>query len=293
MCGILGYVKGSVEIEPKLLSQVMTRMFISAQSRGRDATGFAYLNTDGHLAVVKQAVPASQFLDAIRDVDYGKVDIFIGHTRAATQGSPKDNVNNHPIMSKESKMALTHNGMIRSSVRLKQDGEVDSEAILRLVEQKSNVVDGIRHAYKNYHGQAAFAIIGEKFPDKLYLARDGNPLVLAYVKELDLILYASTEQIIRAGLSTDKLHYGFFSERETLYKALFEEVEDDTILVVKRCSNGHFKLKTTTLEGKPEEGARKWGYGIPSLEDHNRGYRVSRRTDEPEFFDTEAWREQE
>lgn len=304
MCGVCGYVKGTKEVDPKVLEQIMVRLFVASQSRGRDATGFAYVdNTTKKLTVVKAPVCAGEFIEEIKKVKWGKADIFIGHTRAGTHGSPKNNENNHPIFSKESGMALTHNGIVRSNHKLKVDGEVDSEIILRLVERKSNVVEGIRYAYQNYWGSASFAIVGEKFPETLYLVRDGSPLVMAYVKEFDLILYASTEDILRVGLSNDKFYCGgFFSERKLAFQTVFESVEDDTLLVVKRGSKGELRLKTKALEGKKDEPTRKWSYGVPSLERHNESYGgqgVMFRETTPDDgsglsdIDTESWREQE
>lgn len=249
MCGILGFVKGRKEIPEPILKSILKPMFLACQNRGSDATGYAYVNGK-HIYVRKSPVPATTFVKTLDCDRWDGVNIFIGHCRAATNGKPSQNENNHPIISKVSKIAIAHNGVVSTKVRdLKVDSECDSELILRLIEQKNSILKGIQYADENIWGSATYSLIGASFPNILYLVRDSNPLALAYLPEFDLILYASTKEIIKAGVSTYHQKFGFFSDRKYRYKVIFEECPDDTILIIKRSENGAINIDQKKLNG--------------------------------------------
>lgn len=258
MCGIVGWIQGKKKIKQEELQLITKKLFMSAQSRGSDATGMGYIE-DGKMTVIKDAVPASKFLPYVDMVPTDKVKIFIGHTRAATQGHPSNNMNNHPIVSKVSSIALVHNGYARTQVKLKKDAEVDSEDILRLVEQKDKVEDGITYAEKKYTGASAYAIIGTKFPDTIYLVRSGQPLWLGYVKELDLIVFASTQDIVSFGMSDYKLHHKIFLEKRKKYSVLWKELDDNGYIVIHRKKDG-FSFHTESFK-KETQGYFQTYYG--------------------------------
>jgi len=261
MCGIIGYVKGRKEVDKTELQEMMRDMFISSQSRGVDATGYGYIS-EGRVVVDKAPVPATGFVKRLNDVPWDEVDIFMGHTRAATKGDPKNPENNHPLVSKLSGLALVHNGIVSTSKKLKTDGEVDSEVLLRLIELKADVYEGIKFAEEHYSGSAAYALIGTHFPNRLYLVRSGNPMVLAYVQDLDLILYASTEAIIKAGLNDYKCHLGFFWEKRKRHTALFQDMDDNSMLSIQKGSKG-FTIRKEEFKKKKDElyNAQWWKSG--------------------------------
>ena len=259
MCGIIGYVKGKKDIDKEVLRDMVHDLLIACQSRGVDATGYGYIK-DGKVVVDKAPGPAMGFVERLRDIPFDEVQLFVGHTRAATKGSPQNNENNHPIVSKDSGLLIAHNGVVSSHKDLKQDGEVDSEVILRLIELRQDVVEGIKYAEDNYTGPSAYVLLGVDFPKKMYIVRSGNPMVLAYLPELDLVLFGSTERIIRAAIQDKKCHLNYFWEKNKRYEALFQEMDDDAVLTVSSVTRG-ISIKRIKMDtNKPRIGY--WNYGI-------------------------------
>ena len=107
MCGIVGYV-GQEQAAPILLDGLE-----HLEYRGYDSAGIAVLSEKKGLQV-KKSKGRLKVLNAL--VDGGRtVDgiLGIGHTRWATHGEPND-VNSHPHLSQDSKIAVVHNGIIEN-----------------------------------------------------------------------------------------------------------------------------------------------------------------------------------
>lgn len=253
MCGIIGYVTGKKEVDRTELQYMIHDMFIASQARGQDATGYGYINTDNKVVVDKAPITAVEFVKRLGDVPFDKVKIFMGHTRAATKGDPKSSENNHPIVSKDSGLVLVHNGIVATKKKLKTDGEVDSEVLLRLIELRTDVKEGIKFAEENYTGSAAYALIGIDFPNKIYLVRSGNPMSLAYIKELDLVLFASTESILKSGMNDYYSYLDFFIEKKKRYSALFQDMDDNSMLSIQTTVKG-LTIKKEEFKKKKETG---------------------------------------
>ncbi|MBZ0181776.1 MAG: hypothetical protein K8F60_04915, partial [Melioribacteraceae bacterium] len=108
MCGIMGYYSFGRTTPNK---NKIEKMFVLLESRGRDASGFAYINNQNKLVVSKAAVKSSDF---VKEADWKSLvlpKIMILHTRAKTQGEPTNNMNNHPLFTKDG-LCIVHNGMI-------------------------------------------------------------------------------------------------------------------------------------------------------------------------------------
>ena len=89
----------------------ITKMFVLLESRGRDASGFAYMNNQNKLIVLKLAKKSSE---TVKGNDWKNLvlpQIMILHTRAKTQGEPTNNMNNHSLFTKDG-LCIVHNGMI-------------------------------------------------------------------------------------------------------------------------------------------------------------------------------------
>ena len=108
MCGIMGYYAfGDIIPNKKKIED----MFILLETRGTDASGFAYLNNKNELQITKAETPASSLVKSPRWKDLELPKIMIFHTRLKTQGEPTNNMNNHPLFTKKG-LAIVHNGMI-------------------------------------------------------------------------------------------------------------------------------------------------------------------------------------
>lgn len=202
MCGIMGYYAFSGRLPDKTK---ITEMFSLLECRGRDACGFAYIKDDG-LVVHKDAVRSSHYVQSEQWNKIPLPQIFIAHTRMKTQGSEKNNANNHPLFNKQG-LCIVHNGMIHNDAEIfsknHRDAEVDSEAILAVLSSKSKG-DKIKQVFDKLDGSFAFALIDKQNPERLVLVKKDNPLELYYNEEDDILYFCSEADIMRESLSIRK-----------------------------------------------------------------------------------------
>ena len=147
MCGILGGITPGMSPEER--AEFLWRALLNTQSRGKDATGVAWHTEDRAPVVFKAGEAADKFVNSptFDMIEKELPMTFIGHCRASTQGSEKENVNNHPVVSKQTGLILVHNGVVRDEAWRQTDpdgshpfrfaapdGEVDTEIIMRLIE---------------------------------------------------------------------------------------------------------------------------------------------------------------
>ena len=189
MCGIVGYI-GRQQAAPILL-QGLKRL----EYRGYDSAGLC-VAADGVLHVEKAKGRLAN-LDALTGGG-AKLPgtLGIGHTRWATHGEPND-INSHPHLSQNGKIALVHNGIIENylDIRnfLEEKGvhfvsQTDSEVVAQLLEycldlpETETVSDAIYMVLHRIEGAYAFGIICADEPDRLYAARKDAPLLLGFGK---------------------------------------------------------------------------------------------------------------
>ncbi len=179
MCGIVGYI-GKQNGIPFLIEGLKRLEY-----RGYDSAGLGYfyrgkikvIKKEGKIDVLEGQIP--QNLSAR---------IGIGHTRWATHGGVND-VNAHPHLSTNGKVALVHNGIIDNHAALKKgllgegfgfQSETDSEILANLIEKHLNGEpdQAVRAALKQITGTYGIVALFRDFPDRLVCARNGSPLVL-------------------------------------------------------------------------------------------------------------------
>jgi len=203
MCALFGihdyndcFNKRQKEIIISVLSQ-------ECQVRGTDATGIAYIR-DGKLQVYKRPMPASAMQYNLPPT----VKTVMGHTRMTTQGSEKNNFNNHPFFGrvKDNTFTLAHNGIlrndkeIRESMKLPQTNiETDSYIAVQIIEHANSVTfDSLRKVAETVTGSFVFTVLDGK--DNLYFIRGDNPICI-YHFDKGFYLYASTEEILSKTIS--------------------------------------------------------------------------------------------
>lgn len=134
MCGIVAYI-GSQQAYPIILEGLKRLEY-----RGYDSAGISVLN--GDIKTVKRKGKVSKLESAAKDKDVSG-NIGIGHTRWATHGKP-DDINAHPHLSGNGRLALIHNGIIENYSTLKKaladighefKSETDTEVLVHLVEE--------------------------------------------------------------------------------------------------------------------------------------------------------------
>lgn len=193
MCGICGF--SSARNQTINSRNLARHLLLGIEERGRHATGVAW-NNGGETWLCSAAIPANEFVADLPLL--GSTGTFIGHTRWATQGSPANNDNNHPI--DVGGIVGVHNGVIFNDDDLfdrigaeKRIAQVDSEAIFAyLLHSGLPTVEALTHL----QGSAAVAWYEEKEPEVLHLARvSSSPLVVATTL-CGSTMFASTEHCL-------------------------------------------------------------------------------------------------
>lgn len=202
MCGIMGYYSFGKTIPAK---DKITNMFSLLESRGRDASGYAFLK-ENNLVVNKAAIKSSEFVKTTEWKELVLPSSMILHTRMKTQGSEKNNANNHPLFSKNG-IAIVHNGIIYNDKEIfgkkERDAEVDSESILHLLSMKVKG-DKIKRLFDKVEGSFAVAMLDKYFPERLVLIKKDNPIDLYYDSKDDIFYFCSEREIMQEALNIEK-----------------------------------------------------------------------------------------
>ncbi|WP_344782221.1 glutamine--fructose-6-phosphate transaminase (isomerizing) [Microbacterium kribbense] len=185
MCGIVGYV-GSSASESILMSGLARLEY-----RGYDSAGIAVIGDDGHLAMRKRAGKLSVLREDLAAHPLPGGVTGIGHTRWATHGGPTD-VNAHPHLADDGKLAVIHNGIIENFVALKDElvsdgiefvSETDTEVAAALLAREYGAAGGdLQAAFRATVGRldGAFTLLAmhEDHPGLVVGARRNSPLVI-------------------------------------------------------------------------------------------------------------------
>jgi glucosamine--fructose-6-phosphate aminotransferase (isomerizing) len=156
--------------------------------RGYDSAGIA-LGTNNSLFVEKRAGKLSN-LEGALPANLPTVHSGIGHTRWATHGGPTD-VNAHPHLDNEGKLAVIHNGIIENYSELKREleghghtfsSETDTESVAHLLsdlrkEHNGDLTAAMRAAVKRLRGSFTLLAIHADAPQTIVGVRRNSPLV--------------------------------------------------------------------------------------------------------------------
>jgi len=219
MCGIAGFCLNQDEkLDARKLSMSLLN---EIASRGRDATGAAWVQIDKETKVAgihvsKAPVPSRLFEPYLKSMPKSTRRAVL-HTRWATQGSPQNNGNNHPIVS--GKIVGVHNGVLSnddavfSHLGTQRRAEVDSEAAFALIDQ---TVYHPADVLRSLQGRAALAWLDARDKRDLHLARvDGSPLVLGATAK-GSIVFASTMPLLVQGTQQAGVELSWVEEVEPM-----------------------------------------------------------------------------
>jgi glucosamine--fructose-6-phosphate aminotransferase (isomerizing) len=191
MCGIVGYVGG--QPAAPLIVEGLGRL----EYRGYDSAGVAVLGPAG-FKVAKQAGRVRDLEAALPKRFAGK--LGIGHTRWATHGAATD-VNAHPHLDAEGRVAVVHNGIIDNAATLREklaaDGvelasETDTEVLGHLIARsEAETLEG-----KVLAALGGIAVLHVDFPDRIVVARNGSPLIIG-VGEREMHVASDLAALVR------------------------------------------------------------------------------------------------
>jgi glucosamine--fructose-6-phosphate aminotransferase (isomerizing) len=202
MCGIFA-ILGNQNIKNIGLSGLKL-----LTNRGFDSCGVCYIEKN-KLNVIKYASTFANNSIAMLENELLKTIIetpnnAIFHNRWATTGSPND-INSHPHNDNMDRISLVHNGIIENYKELKSEllekgyffkSQTDTEVISVLIgyylDNKFEMEVAIKNTLEKIRGTWALVIINKDYPNKMWITRNGSPLLLGF--EDDFIMVAS-EQI--------------------------------------------------------------------------------------------------
>ncbi len=184
MCGIFGIVTESEQPLGAILTDAGRRL----SYRGYDSVGAATLRGDGTVDLRKDVGK----VDAVAE-RYGFSEMTgrrgIVQLRWATFGNPSQ-ANAQPHLDSDGDLVGAHNGNVVNNVELRRefmaegmtvrsenDGESCVHAVERYVNRGHGMVEAIRRAYGDLHGDYAF-VIGHVREDRLYAIKKGSGLVI-------------------------------------------------------------------------------------------------------------------
>jgi glucosamine--fructose-6-phosphate aminotransferase (isomerizing) len=254
MCGIVGYV-GQKNVTPILIEGLK-----KLEYRGYDSAGVAVVN-NGKVDMVKTKGRLAVLEDKLKNLNISGT-VGIGHTRWATHGEPND-VNSHPHMSNNHKIAVVHNGIIENYMQLKEfliskgyefKSETDTEVVAHLIEYnyKGNLVKAVMNTLNDVEGAYALGVVCTDCPHQVVAARKDSPLIVGLGQGENFIasdIPAILEHTRDILILEDREVVSLTTEGAEIYNLLGEKVEREVFHVdwdVASAEKGgyeHFMMK--------------------------------------------------
>jgi glutamine phosphoribosylpyrophosphate amidotransferase len=259
ICGVALFPKDNrTEKEIEFVRTLVKELLLCTQKRGKGATGVVFFYkekatcTEESKQVQEKVEPAllkgpksgTEFVNSKEFEEHIKklskeTTMVIGHNRAPSQGSPKNNNNNHPVV--VDPIYLVHNGHIGNDKALfkkydfKRIGEVDTEVISQLLAhfgKEKLTIEAVQKALSELKGGWAVAFADKRDPYSLYLARDGCPMTYVLVPELELLVYDSELGLIeQAWKKAAAKHKGEIDFEKMEFKEKVEMDKNSGVLV--------------------------------------------------------------
>ena len=269
MCGIVGY------IGPRTAQDFLLEGLRRLEYRGYDSAGTATITADAKLNITKSVGRIASLAQAIAAAPPCTAGAGIGHTRWATHGAATVD-NAHPHLGGDEILAIAHNGVIENFAELRSalkvrgfefTSETDSEVVAHLIaeafKKRSDAangtpithatgVDAIKEAITQLRGTYGLAIIFKQWPDAIFAARLGSPLVIGVgdgehflasdaqplVGYTDKIVYLADHQV--AVLEADSLQVSHRDSGEVAHDVRVLNVESNQ---VEMGDYDHYMLK--------------------------------------------------
>src|SRR5688500_16941473 len=181
MCGIIGYTG------PRQVLDILVDGLATLEYRGYDSAGVAVVDAgSGAIRVEKRAGKLGRLRERLDGIPMPGT-AGLGHTRWATHGEPND-VNAHPHIDSSGNLALIHNGIFENYAELKADlvkighkfaSATDTEVVAHLIgaefDRCGDLVQAVRTALQQVHGQFAIAVVDRRDPSTIVASRRDAP----------------------------------------------------------------------------------------------------------------------
>ena len=180
MCGIFG-IASTKSIRNKLYQGL-----IKLEYRGYDSSGISGSDASSKLTTIKATGPIKNLRTKLTSLT--RITTGIAHTRWATHGEPILK-NTHPHLSDN--ISIVHNGIIENHVELRSllkkkqytfRSDTDSEVISHLInmnyKKTKNMETSIVLTSKMLKGSYAIGCINTDYPNTIFAACKGSPLII-------------------------------------------------------------------------------------------------------------------
>jgi glucosamine--fructose-6-phosphate aminotransferase (isomerizing) len=243
MCGIFGIISNTSENVYDSIIQGL----IQLQNRGYDSSGFCVYSKE-QLCLYKYAsTDTMTSIDKLKSLNLTNSEkdthwIGIGHNRWATHGGKTD-INSHPHLSNDGKIAIVHNGIIENYQEIKTmlqsngfhfHSQTDTEVIVNLIsyylftdtESKNNSkMSAIEKTILHLQGTYGIILLFQDQPDTLYCFKNGSPILIG---ENDNSIIITSEQ---SGFCNRINHYIILN--------------NDDICIIHKNRENKIKIKTS------------------------------------------------
>lgn len=225
MCGIFGFYSLSKNQQAKTKEftfSVFNSLAKEANSRGKEASGFALIEQDNTISYIKsdesvlKLIQSSQF-SKMKDV-FMKQDVLsgMGHSRLVTHGSQLNHQNNQPVISQNGYIIGVHNGIVTNHASLwkaiknkksKSPPELDTQSLFDFYEnsliENNSTPEGLIKSFDAIEGSASVAIYQ---PEKqlLTLSTNTGSLYWTLLKTEKTVIFASEKIFLLNVLKNQK-----------------------------------------------------------------------------------------
>ena len=191
MCGIVGYA-GPLDAPSDRPLEVAIEGLRRLEYRGYDSAGVAVVAPDlPQVAARKKAGKLANLIEVLGMEPLPPATAAIGHTRWATHGGPTD-LNAHPHIADEGKLAVIHNGIIENFATLRESlratgavffSETDTEVAAHLLAREyhaneKDLAEAMRATARQLEGTFTLLAVHADSPGTVVGARHDSPLVV-------------------------------------------------------------------------------------------------------------------
>ena len=225
MCGLIGAAVGCRQKrrlkDIETIADVFTVMLLLSEHRGPHATGVAWVKQDGRMQVVKEALPARQFIQSGAYLDWllgvdRQITYLMGHTRWPSRGSVLNPANNHPLclpVGEHGAVLTCHNGTLVGfqrhfeRFRLPRTAQVDSELLARIVQRHTETtgidLEAVLGDFSQLDGRMSLALVATTRPEEIILLKGNMPLEVRVQSRTRMLVYASEARILDRALASE------------------------------------------------------------------------------------------
>jgi len=219
MCGIFGVIVNK-RSDTNRLADITRELFLLSESRGKEASGFAYADRD-RIRIFRtprkahEIVREPAFIDALSSITaghWGYGYALIGHSRLATNGSAYQDKNNQPVIGKET--VLTHNGILindrllwKKYIAKKKIPQLDTAVLAAVLDHHLDKTDydiptALHHVYRESEGEMSIAFLARR-SRSLFLATNTGSIYYAHTQS-GIFLFSSERFITQTVLQSMK-----------------------------------------------------------------------------------------